>query len=137
MTKRMQLNTNFTVAHTMDRERSLTGLPANVCHRINVELSSAQLTVEKMKMDLSETRNSRDPDRTPKNSTKPLLNCIHNTTRKTRDILQLPLCKHCLLVFRGSKLHWRCFCHSSMNSVASCRYFMSLLSRSSTPQVRE
>ena len=35
------------------------------------------------------------------------LSCIHNTTRKTRGILPLPLWKHNLIMFRGLKIHWQ------------------------------
>ena len=51
-----------------ERERSLPGLPANVCHRFIVKLSSVQLTVDESNP-LGKTHNNSNPHKTP---TKPV-----------------------------------------------------------------
>ena len=52
-----------------ERERSLLGLPANVCHRFIVKLLSVQLTVEKMDQSnpVGETHNDNNPHKTSQN----------------------------------------------------------------------
>ena len=63
-------------------ERSLPGLPANVCHRFIVKLSSVQLTVDESNP-LGKTHNNSNPHKTPQNLSRgetiwkcPPLNCI-------------------------------------------------------------
>ena len=106
-----------------EREKAFTaGLQANVCQWISVEPSTVQLSWSNQRHSRQKLRRSILLFNSHSHDKKAAVFHRRRSIKDNFTMLRTPL---------------SCICHPSINSVASPKYFISLLSRSGTKKVRE